>query len=139
MIEWEFQKAIYARLSGDATLAGLGVAVVDISGQPDPGDPEAAFPRVEIGYQDAREWDTKTETGLDLLLRIHTYSASGSMREPREIQGRIYELLHRDPAGLSLPAGLRLVLLVRESSFVDRDPDRVLHGVCEYRALIEAL
>ncbi len=139
MMEWALQAAIYARLSGDIELDGLGVSIHDAAPQVAAGDPAAPFPRVEIGYLDAREWDTKTENGLDVILRIHSFSASGSMKEAREIQGRIYELLHRQHAALALDPAYSLTLLRRDSSDLDRDPDKIFHGVCEYRALIETL
>lgn len=139
MMEWALQAGIYARLAGDATLAGLGVTVHDVAPQIEGGDIAAAFPRVDIGYLDAREWDTKTENGLDVLLRIHTFSASGSNKEARQVQGRIYELLHRKQADIVIDPAYSLTLIRRDSSDLEPESDRIFHGVCEYRALIEAL
>lgn len=139
MMEWALQAAIYARLSGDATLDGLGVSIHDAAPQITAGETAAGFPRVEIGYLDAREDDTKTENGLDVIARIHTFSASGSMKEARDIQGRLFELLHRQHAALALDPAYSLTLLRRESSDLRRDPDNIFHGVCEFRALIETI
>jgi len=138
-MEWALQAAIFARLSGDAELAALGVSIHDSAPQIEYGDTAAAFPRIEIGYLDAREWDTKTDNGLDIILRINVFSASGSMQEARQIQGRIYQLLHRRQAEIALDPSYSLVLIRRDDSDLDKDPHRIRHGVCEYRALIEEL
>ncbi len=138
-MEWALQAGIFSRLSNDPDLATLGVAIYDASPQIESGDTAAAFPRVEIGYQDAREWDTRSENGLDVILRIHTFSASGSMKEAREIQSRIYALLHRQHGALAIAPAYSLTLLRRDGSDLVQETDRIFHGVCEFRALIETL
>ncbi|MDW4550882.1 DUF3168 domain-containing protein [Defluviimonas sp. D31] len=135
-MEWQFQVAIAARLGADPVLAGLGVAVYDVAPTNLEGEPERAYPCVEIGHIDARDAGTRSSEGLDLLVRINTFSATGSFREAREIQGRLFEILHRKQSEIAV-AGSHLILIRRDGSEVDRDPDGIMHGVCEYRALIE--
>lgn len=139
MMEIEFLKAVFARLDGDPALAGLGVELADISAQVGDADPAQSFPRVNIGHLDAREWDTADGNGLDVLLRIHTFSSSGSTMEARQIQGRIYELLHRRQSDLTVDPAYSLTLIRRDASDLIRESNKILHGVCEYRALIHAI
>ncbi|TCP43934.1 DUF3168 domain-containing protein [Rhodovulum marinum] len=136
MDEFALQTALFERLSGDAALAGLGVTVCDAPAQGEDGDAAAAFPRVAIGEMDVRDVGTKGSDLFDVIVRVHTFSASGSHAEARAIQRRIFELLHR--AAFAVP-GHNLVMIRRERSTIDRDPDRLRHGLCEYRLLIEPL
>lgn len=135
-MEWAFQAALYARLTGDAGLFALGVTVVDDVPQGEDADPAAGYPMVTIGEMDVRDDGTKTSELWDVYLRVHTFSTSGSREQARAIQARLKELLHR----ASFPIeGYRLVMIRRERSSLARDPDRKRHGVCEYRALIEPI
>lgn len=128
--ELEVQKALYTALSA------LGLNVVDRAGQAADGGSATAFPYVEVGMIIMTPFDTAKETGFDYLARIHTRSRSGSMAETKGIQGQIYARLHR--AALSI-AGFNHILIQRERSEVLTAPDGQLHGVCEYRGLIETI
>ena len=77
--------------------------------------------------------DTASETGFDYLARIHTRSRSAGMKETKEIQGQIYDRLHR---GALTVTGYQHILIQRERSEVLTAPDGSFHGVCEYRGLI---
>ncbi|MEL7513670.1 MAG: DUF3168 domain-containing protein [Pseudomonadota bacterium] len=135
-MEWDLQQAVYTALAADAGLAALNVAIHDVAPQsPDEGG-GAGYPRISVGEMDVRDQGTKASDLFDVILRIHTYSASGSHREARRIQARLFAVLHR--AKLPL-AGHNLVSIRREASRLDRDPDDVRHGVCEFRILIEPL
>lgn len=136
MMEIAFLEAIYSRLSGDAELASMGVEISDVSPQVSDADPAISFPRVTIGHLDAREWDTKDADGLDALLRIHTYSSTGETMETRRIQSRIYELLHRRQVELTVDPAFGLTVLRRDNSDLIEETNRIMHGVCEYRALM---
>lgn len=128
--ELAVQKALYTALSA------LGLNVVDRAGQAADGGSATAFPYVEVGMVILNPFDTAKETGFDYLARIHTRSRSGSMAETKRIQGQIYARLHRGALNID---GFNHILVQRERSEVLTAPDGQLHGVCEYRGLIEAI
>lgn len=109
-------------------LFALGLRVLDA------GQQDATWPYVEIGFIVMNAWDTSPETGFEYVARIHTRSRSASMKEAKDIQGQLYDRLHR---GTLTVAGYHHVLIERERSEVMRAPDGSFHGVCEYRGLID--
>jgi len=111
-----------------SALSALGLRVVDR------GKQAAEWPYVEIGFIVMNPFDTARATGTDYLARIHVRSRSESMREAKEIQGAIYDRLHR---GALTITGHRHILIQRERSEVLDAPDGSFHGVCEYRGLME--
>lgn len=130
-VEAAFQTALYTALNG----ASIGADVYDIAPQAVDGGSAAPFPYVTIGRIVYTESDTQTTTGFSALCRIHTWSRTGSNLECMNIQAAIYTALHRQVLTV---AGFNNFSLLREDS--DRLPDRdgIIHGVCEYRALIES-
>lgn len=126
--EFEIQKALYQALSG------LGLTVYDSAPQAADGGSRADWPYVEVGFISLAPFDTANSTGFDAVARIHTRSRSGSMAETKDIQGQIYERLHRGPLSV---AGYQTVTMQRELSRCDRMSDSSFHGVCEYRLLLD--
>jgi len=110
-----------------SALSALGLTVVDR------GKQAATWPYVEVGFIVMNPSDTQTETGFDYLARIHVRSRSESMRQTKEIQGQIYDRLHR---GSLTFTGFQHILIQRERSEVLDAPDGSFHGVCEYRGLM---
>lgn len=133
--EWDFQAAIYTTLIANAPLMAAIDAVYDERPQAIDGGDVAQFPFVTMGRALFAEGDTKTKLGHDVLLRVHTWSRTGSMKEAKQIQGLIYEALHRNEPSMT---GHTVVSLTRESSDTLKDGGNY-HGVCEYRALIEKI
>lgn len=132
-IEFEYQKALFARL--DAAKGDLGlVGVYDMAPQADDGGNPAAFPYVTIGQILVTQLDTQTKNGFTLTARIHTYSRTGSMKECKEIQGGIYGLLHRQPLTVT---GFNSFELLRNDSECNPLQDGRAHGICEYVGLAE--
>lgn len=125
--EIEVQRALFLALSG------LGLTVVDVAPQ---GPDSGAFPHVTVGAIVMAPWDDKGGNGFDFVARIHTRSRSAGMAEAKGIQGQIYARLHNGDLTI---VGQRLVLLQRQMSEVTRATDGSIHGVCEYRGLIETL
>ncbi len=120
------QTALFARLSG----ASLGVqGIHDVAQQ------GAAFPYVVMGRVILTNGDTKSTPGHRALIRIHSFSAKGQVLKVRQIQGAIYAALHDQVLGVS---GFSNFILRREFSDCWPDADGKIHGVCEYRALIES-
>jgi hypothetical protein len=130
--ETAVQGAVYARLGGSS----LGVnGIYDTAPQAADGGDTSAFPYVTMGRMIFTESDTWETTGFAAQIRIHTFSRSGSMLEARTIQGKIYDALHKSELTVS---GFNNVSLLREDSDCFADQDGKIHGVCEYRALIES-
>lgn len=123
------QKAIYI------ALAALGLRVVDRGQKAEDGGTPTAFPYVEVGYIVLNPYDTARETGFDYLARIHVRSRSGSLAEAKGIQGQIYARLHRGALNIT---GFNHILIQLERSDIVPTPDGSIHGVCEFRGLIEA-
>jgi hypothetical protein len=130
-LEVELQIALFDRLS--STLIGVA-GVYDRAPQAADSGAASAFPYVTIGNVILTELDTQTKNGWSALCRVHTYSRSGEHTETKGIQGQIYDALHRAPLTIS---GALNYSCKREDSDVLDDMDSKVHGVCEYRALIE--
>lgn len=126
--EFEVQKALYSALSG------LGLRVYDVAPQSVDGASMATFPYVEVGSVVLSPWDTAGDTGHDFVARVHCYSRSAGMKEVKEIQGQMYDRLHRGDLTIT---GHALVHMQRNRSEVMRAEDGTIHGVCEYRGLID--
>jgi uncharacterized protein DUF3168 len=131
-VEAALQTALFSRLNG----ASLGVAgVYDVAPQAADSGNGAAFPYVVMGRVIHSQYDTQTKTGHAAQIRIHTFSRSGAMLECKTIQGAIYDALHKSVLSV---AGFNNFSLLREDSDCEPDQDGKIHGVCEYRALIES-
>lgn len=126
--ETEIQKALHTALSGLAALTGIGASVRDIG--PRAEDGATIYPYVSVGFIALGEWDTDRDTGFDALMRVHSYSNTGSLAQVKTMQGAIYDALHRQPLSVT---GFQTVLVRREDSFTQQLNSGVLHGVCEYR------
>jgi len=128
-VEFDIQAALYQAAEG------LGLTAYDTAPQVDDSGTGADWPYVEVGEIDIAEWDDKGKRGFDFVVRLHTRSRSHGMKEAKDIQGQLYGALHL--GGLTIP-GHRVTLLRRESSRCFKAPNGSIHGVCDYRGLIEA-
>lgn len=132
-IEVEYQRALYSALT--AVKATLGVtAIYDVAPQSGDGGNVSVFPYITIGRVFIVASDTQTKNGFDVAGRIHTFSRTGSMLECKTIQGAVYGQLHHST--LTIP-GHNNYYLSREDTDCFPDEDGMIHGVCEYRALVE--
>lgn len=128
---WELQKAIYTALSGDATLGALVTGIYDHI-------PEgSALPYVQIGECWAEQWDTKTESGMESFITLHSFSRNRGKKSITDIMAENYRILHN--ANLTV-TGQTLVLLqqVMEERMLD-DDGKTYHGVQRFRALTEGV
>lgn len=130
-IEAEFQTALFERLDA----APLGASVYDTAPQADDSGDETAVPYVTIGHIEMNELDTQTKTGWAAQVRIHTWVTGGAMLPAKNIQGLVFAALHRSPLTIT---GFNNYSLLRESTDCQSLEDGKIHGVCEYRALIES-
>lgn len=126
----EVQKALYL------ALAALGLTVHDAAPQATDGGADTPFPYVEVGLIDLGMMDTYGEAGFDAVARIHVRSRSAAMKETKDIQGQIYDRLHRGSLTIT---GYRFILMQCETSIVTRAPDGSFHGIDTYRIQFDRL
>jgi hypothetical protein len=132
-IESAYQIALFEILDGAKATLGVN-SVHDIAPQKVNSGNAADFPYIVMGRIFAVANDTQTKNGFAVTSRIHTYSRSGALLECKTIQGKIYDLLHR--ADLTV-TGFNSFLLLRSDSDCIHGRDTEIHGVCEYRGLVE--
>ena len=126
---WALQKAVYARLAGDADLQGLAGDPPRIFDAP---PPRAAFPYLTLGETRVRVWPG-VPGGLEHELRVHVFSRYEGRREVKQILNAVYDALQEAP--LVIP-GQRLVTL--RFVFADifpRGDNGIFEGVSRFRAV----
>lgn len=130
----EFQKAVIAALRSDWQLAKMVRSIRDKEPSASDNGDNSAFPFITYA-QRLREFDTDDSTGFDVKAYVNTWSRTGGKTEAQQIQAHVYRILHNKRLTVD---GSNLVLLLREDSSVDDDPDGItVHGVCEYQALLD--
>lgn len=127
----ELQKAVFARLAGDAALAALlgGPKIYDHA------PAGVAFPYLTFGRISVFDWSVDEGAGAELFFSLHAWSKARGKSEALAIVERARALLHE--AGLELD-GYGLVNLRAEradTSFVD-DID-THHARLSFRAVVE--
>lgn len=132
-IEVEFQRALFQVLDGSRVHLGV-TCVHDVAPQPEDGGSPAAFPYIVMGEIFPVQMDTQTTVGFQITNRIHVYSRSGSKAECKEIQGKIFDLLHRTPMTIT---GFNHILQLREDTQCNAGKDKQMHGICEYFGQVE--
>lgn len=115
------------------SLGTLGYPVHDVAPQ------GGALPCIVIGEIVFAPLDTKYRNGFDFVARIHVRSEGHNLLPVREIQDAIYDRLHNASDDGMTIVGHRLIQLRREMSDVIREAQGQIHGVCEYRGLIETV
>lgn len=128
---WELQKAVFARLAGDAALVALlgGTRIYDDVPR------GAAFPYVTFGPNTTRDWSTGTEMGSEHLLTLRAWSKAGGEKEVHLVLEAIRAALHEAAVTLT---GHRLVSLRHETSDAMRGADgETYQGIARFRALTE--
>ena len=132
------QTAIYALLSGDATLQtlalnGNGVGIYDVPVPQSDTDPQP-YPYVTIGDINAMVDDTKGSNGETCTGFVHCFSAYQGSKEWQGIISRVKALLHHTCLTLSTGDNwLTYVDLV--TNFTEPD-GHTRHGVLRYQTRI---
>lgn len=128
-IAWAVQSAVFTKLD-----ASLSTPVYDNAPQRE--DAATGFPYVTIGEDTVNEWDTDTELGGNCTVTVHTWSRYRGRKETKEIQGNVYDALHR--ATDLTYAGYVFVGVdfISSDSFLDSD-GLTRHGVQTFRIYIE--
>lgn len=131
------QNGVYDALNADATLGALIAGIYDNPLQVADSADASEYPYITVGSANHREWDTDTETGIVANLFIHTWSRARHHIECKEIQDRVYNVLHRGTISIS---GFSLVGIDQVQQDAQRDPDGItIHGVQEFRIIYEEI
>jgi hypothetical protein len=85
---FEVQKAVYAKLSGDAALLALGASVYEYVPQ------DTAFPYVKIEGSSAVDWSTTTTQGWEVTVALSVFTRERGSKKSLSIAARCRELLH---------------------------------------------
>ena len=115
------------------SLGTLGYPVHDVAPQ------AGSLPCIVIGEIVLAPLDTKDRNGFDFVARIHVRSEGHNLLPVRLIQDSIYDRLHNASDDDLTVAGHHLMQLRREMTDVIREAQGQIHGVCEYRGLIETV
>lgn len=125
------QKAIFARLSGDAAL----LALVGPEGVADRRLAERRLPLVAIAAIDSADRSTATEDGEDHAVTLEIWSEAAGHREVQAIAAAVRAALH--DAALALD-GHHLVLLLHRDTRLRRDGKTRFHRAdMRFRAVTE--
>jgi len=125
------QKAIFARLSGDAAL----VSLVGAAGITDRRLAEPVTPLLVIAGVDSTEHSTATEAGEDHVVTLETWSEAAGHRQAQAVAAAVRAALHDAPLAL---AGHHLVLLFHLDTRLRRDGKSRFHRAeMRFRALTE--
>jgi hypothetical protein len=125
------QEAVFAVLSGDATLTTLlgGAKVYD-------GAPRnAVAPYVHLGEATARDWSTATEAGTEVTFAVVAWSREPGRKEVLAIADRVVALLHDAVLTVSGHRLVNLRHLATETARNDRPEGR--RAVARFRARVE--
>lgn len=126
----EIQKAVYAKLTGDATLMSKVTGVFDAVPQ------NQAFPYIVIGDATEVPWDHMGgKRGHETTMALHIWSRYNGFAEALGILADVNRLLDR--AALAV-TGFATVQCAYEWSTTLRDPDGITrHVPVRYRLLVE--
>ncbi|MDE3017264.1 MAG: DUF3168 domain-containing protein [Pseudomonadota bacterium] len=124
------QEAVYAALTGDATLMALVSGVFD---RPPEG---TAFPYVTLGESTGSDWSSAATVGMEHHFTLHVWSREGGRKQSASIMERLHTLLHQ--ANLSI-TGQTLVMMVFSASEIVLENDGwTYHGKMQFHALLQA-
>ncbi len=128
---FEIQKAIYAKLTGDAVLMGKVAGVFDAV------PPNQAYPYLVIGDATEVPWDLFGTLGNEITMTMHIWSRYAGFAEALNILAEINRVLNR--AALVL-TGYNTFVCIYEWSETLRDPDGITrHVPVRYRIIVETL
>ena len=123
------QAGIYNTLTNYAPLMAVVSGVFD--NVPDSYD---QFPYVTIGEDVAVEYDTDDTKGFAVTIVIHSWSRYKGRLETKQIQGFIYDALHKNDISIGPDYSGILLLVDSMDSFLD--PDGITrHGTIQFRLL----
>lgn len=134
--ETAVQTAIYGQLILNADIISDAIPVYDAVPQPI-SVVNSDFPYIVVGEDNHAAFDTDAENMNLVSIVVHSWSRYRGRAEIKEIQGYIYDSLHR--ASLS-HAGFKFVNIMQSGSesFLDSD-GLTRHGVQTFTLIIEEI
>ena len=127
---YPLQSAIYSALTSNSSLMSLITGVYD---RPPQG---TAYPYVTLGEMAGVDWSTKTTTGMEYTVALHTWSRQGGRKEAAQIMESLHTILHQ--ASLSV-TGQTLVMIRFDSSAIHLESDGITYqGIMKFTAFLEA-
>jgi len=121
------QRALYAKMTGNATLMALIKGVYAQVEQSLDAELGSAFPYVTFGKDRPASWDTKTNFGAAVSVQIDVWSRSRNYIEGKDIADEIWRTLHHTP--LTITGANHTMTVVSSASWIN-DPDGLTkHGV----------
>lgn len=130
-VETVFQTAVFLALNGNIT-----ANVYDTAPQAADSGDDSVFPYITIGEVVCTDDPVDEADGFSVLMRVHTFTRTGSMLDCKLVQTEVHALLHNQSLSVT---GFNCYSLLRERSEVFDGQDGNARGVCEYRALLEAV
>jgi len=126
---WQLQKAVYDKLSGDATLGALITGVFEYV-------PEGTnFPYVVIDDMKLKPWSNLSKKGSEINFSIKTYCRERGSKTCLDIMDNVEDLL--DEAALTV-TNHALIHILLEYSEVEQKKDGLNYvGVSKFKALLE--
>ena len=123
------QTAVFGLLSVNSALNALVVGVYDEAPE------DAEFPYVTIGESVHNEGDTVNTLGDDASVTVHCWSRYRGKKQIKEIQGAIYDALHR---ANTTYAGYDIISINWDTSqsFIDQD-GLTRHGVQSFTVFVD--
>jgi len=124
------QQAIYDKLSAD-----LSYPVYDDVPQPKDSGKKSDFPYITIGEDNLIYADTDESNRVEASIVIHTWSRYQGRLETKQIQGEIYDSLHR---ALLSAVGYNFVTITMQNATSAMDADGITrHGVQTFKLILE--
>lgn len=123
---WELQKALFARLSGDAALK------LKVKGVYDEVSENQLYPYVTVGEPTVSPFETKLTYGENITIVLHSWSQYNGKRESYEILNLMLQAITREPfliEGFSL---IRMNLEPNMQVITDIDGN-TKHGIMRLR------
>lgn len=142
-ISEDIQGAVFDVLDDDYDLTALLAshnefdrsAIYDFMPQPADAGDNSLFPLITMGEDTATDFSTDTASGAAITVTIHIWSRQPGWKEAKQIEGAVYDVLHR--AELELD-NHEFIGIDFENSEHIRDPDgKTLHIAMDFRALID--
>ena len=127
---YPLQSSIYNALVGNSALMALITGVYD---RPPQGTP---YPYVTLGEMSGIDWSTKTTTGMEYSITLHTWSRQGGRKEAATIMESLHTILHQ--ASLTVTGQTLVMIRFAASEIRMEDDGATYHGIMKFNAFLEA-
>ncbi len=126
---WELQKAVYTALGSDATLSAM------ISGVFSHVPQDTAFPYIKFDNVVAKDWSTKSSTGIQATLPIYVFSRGRGDKEALNILAEVKRIL--DDTTLSMTGCAMVSLKFSDSKVMQMNDGVTWQAVAGFKAMVQ--